>query len=222
MCSSWREAWDAAGKYYRTPYELPHYEEVIRDKVLGDIRRDPVWYLGILWKRAGRILTETSPVRLAAGDLAGFFQSAAGIAVEVGFAGQAKNEDLDRDLILVGSPAGHPLLADVARSSGLPPLQLPAQNFALRSARHPRRADLGCVIAEANDLLGLQYACYDLAIFYTGILLEPTAVVFFTLLLIASLVFIKEERHVMPKKQGKSKGTAPLAGTVPLLLFLTF
>jgi hypothetical protein len=61
------EYWDEAKKYYKTPYELPHYAEVIRDKVIHDITHDPVWYLGILLRRAWRVATQTPPVRLALG-----------------------------------------------------------------------------------------------------------------------------------------------------------
>jgi len=59
--------WDHAGKYYKTPYEVPHYGEVLRAKVLHDVLHDPLWYLGILARRAWRVLCETSPVRLALG-----------------------------------------------------------------------------------------------------------------------------------------------------------
>ncbi|MFP4056582.1 MAG: hypothetical protein ACLF0G_06915 [Candidatus Brocadiia bacterium] len=59
--------WDEAGHYYKTPYEMPHYEDVLRRKVLGDIARDPLWYLGILGRRAWRVLCETTPPRIAVG-----------------------------------------------------------------------------------------------------------------------------------------------------------
>ena len=59
--------WDAGRRYYKMPYEMPHYAEVLRDKVLGDIAEDPGWYAGILGRRAWRLLTETAPVRVAAG-----------------------------------------------------------------------------------------------------------------------------------------------------------
>lgn len=51
---------DAGRTYYRIPYNTPHYDEVMRDKVLGDIRQDPIWYAGILGRRAMRLLTETT------------------------------------------------------------------------------------------------------------------------------------------------------------------
>jgi len=59
--------WDDARKYYKTPYELPHYEDVLRDKVLHDIRHDPLWYLDILLRRLWRILWETTPASLGIG-----------------------------------------------------------------------------------------------------------------------------------------------------------
>ncbi|MBW1855503.1 MAG: tetratricopeptide repeat protein [Deltaproteobacteria bacterium] len=43
----------------------------------------------------------------------------------------------------------------------------------------------------------LIYACYGIAIFYTGILLAPTVVIFLTLLFIASLLFAEEKRQVI-------------------------
>ena len=42
--------------------QTPHYNDVIRDKVLGDIKRDPKWYFEIIKKRIWRVLTETSPL----------------------------------------------------------------------------------------------------------------------------------------------------------------
>jgi hypothetical protein len=45
----------------------PKYEQAIRDKVLSDIFRDPLWYLDILAKRIQRILVEVAPLRLAIG-----------------------------------------------------------------------------------------------------------------------------------------------------------
>jgi len=50
---------DAARMYYRLPFHAPHYDDVLRDKVLGDIIREPSWYAGILARRFARISTET-------------------------------------------------------------------------------------------------------------------------------------------------------------------
>jgi hypothetical protein len=58
------EYWDEARRYPRFPAEVPGYHEVIRDKVLSDIRRDPGWYLDILGKRALRLLRELTPLRV--------------------------------------------------------------------------------------------------------------------------------------------------------------
>lgn len=55
---------DAARIYYRVPWEVPHYAAVLREKALHDIVHDPLWYLGILARRAGRILHQTTPVRV--------------------------------------------------------------------------------------------------------------------------------------------------------------
>lgn len=51
---------DADRVYYRIPFRTPHYEEVMRDKVLGDIQHDPFWFGGIVVHRMVRLLTETT------------------------------------------------------------------------------------------------------------------------------------------------------------------
>jgi hypothetical protein len=51
--------------YKRMPYSVPNYDEVVRDKVLADIKGDPVWYVGILGQRTWRVLTETTPLRVS-------------------------------------------------------------------------------------------------------------------------------------------------------------
>jgi hypothetical protein len=53
---------DPHRKYYRVPYLLPHYSEVLRDRILADVRSDPIWYLAILLRRIGRILSDTTPI----------------------------------------------------------------------------------------------------------------------------------------------------------------
>lgn len=58
--------WDQDQKFYRQIYELDHFGEVLRDDLVARIGSDPLWYAGILCKRAWRILTETSPLRLTA------------------------------------------------------------------------------------------------------------------------------------------------------------
>jgi hypothetical protein len=60
--------WDRARKYARTPFEVPEYIAVIREKVLHDITHDPAWYLTILAKRVGRLVKDTTPPTLAWGD----------------------------------------------------------------------------------------------------------------------------------------------------------
>jgi hypothetical protein len=56
------EFWDPQHKYPIFVHEVPHYHDVIRDKVVSDILHDPKWYLGILGKRVERILKETTPL----------------------------------------------------------------------------------------------------------------------------------------------------------------
>lgn len=60
--------WDEGRQYARTPFETREYTEVARDKVLGDIRRDPAWYASILGRRVARVLTESTPPSLALGN----------------------------------------------------------------------------------------------------------------------------------------------------------
>lgn len=56
--------WDEAALYYKTPFELPHYEKATRDKFLYDVRHDPVWYISILCQRVRQVLTETTPTTI--------------------------------------------------------------------------------------------------------------------------------------------------------------
>lgn len=56
------DAWyDSAHRYYIKFDEVPMYEEVVKEKVLSDIRQDPWWYLGILSQRVFRILHSCLP-----------------------------------------------------------------------------------------------------------------------------------------------------------------
>jgi hypothetical protein len=55
--------WDPDHLYRKLPYGLGHYDEVVRDKVLHDIAHDPLWYGGVLLRRAWRLLTELTPAR---------------------------------------------------------------------------------------------------------------------------------------------------------------
>jgi hypothetical protein len=59
--------WDEGRHYFVMPSELPHYYDVLRAKVLGDIAGDPLWYAGVLAQRAWRILRQTTPPRVAVG-----------------------------------------------------------------------------------------------------------------------------------------------------------
>ena len=56
-------------RYHVVFAETPGYYDALREKVLGDIGRDPAWYLDILWSRTKRIFTETTPITLAVRDL---------------------------------------------------------------------------------------------------------------------------------------------------------
>ena len=56
--------WGASRYYKKFPHEMPHYHEVIRNKVVSDISRDPGWYIEILARRTWRLLTQTTPLRV--------------------------------------------------------------------------------------------------------------------------------------------------------------
>jgi hypothetical protein len=78
---TFEESYDGLGKYPIFFSESPHYHDIIRDKILGDIRSDPLWYLDILRKRALRILTETTPIAIRVGNAAaGLSSTALGLA----------------------------------------------------------------------------------------------------------------------------------------------
>jgi hypothetical protein len=64
--------WDADRIYYKTPYELPHYQDVLRDKVLHDVRGDPLWYANILAHRLYHLVKDTTPVRAQVGRWTAF------------------------------------------------------------------------------------------------------------------------------------------------------
>lgn len=65
--SNFREFQDSAGEYRSKPETLPHYDSILRRKVLGDIFSDPLWYLEILVKRFARVLTAVTPVSMEVG-----------------------------------------------------------------------------------------------------------------------------------------------------------
>ena len=68
--------WDRGRQYARTPYEIPEYIEIVRNKVLGDIIHDPLWYASILARRLARILAQSTPPSFALGN--GWFVSLPG------------------------------------------------------------------------------------------------------------------------------------------------
>jgi hypothetical protein len=50
--------------YYKRVETLPEYNSKARDLFFETVVKDPIWYLGILTKRVGHILYNTSPVKL--------------------------------------------------------------------------------------------------------------------------------------------------------------
>lgn len=55
------EYYDKDSLYYKKFDDFSEYEQVMKDKVLSDIKSDPFWYANILFKRFIRILTITLP-----------------------------------------------------------------------------------------------------------------------------------------------------------------
>jgi hypothetical protein len=61
------QSYDARGQYMVSPLDFPEYYDVLRAKVTSDVRHDPLWYIGILWKRVEAIMSGTTPASLAGG-----------------------------------------------------------------------------------------------------------------------------------------------------------
>jgi hypothetical protein len=59
------QSYDPGGIYPVKPEDLPIYNEILRDKILSDIRNDPRWYAKILLNRAWLCLTKSTPISLA-------------------------------------------------------------------------------------------------------------------------------------------------------------
>ncbi len=60
--------YDTTGKYPIFWSEVPGYHDVIKQKVLGDIKAHPKWYAWIIAQRIGKTLIETTPVTVAVGS----------------------------------------------------------------------------------------------------------------------------------------------------------
>lgn len=56
---------DEAQAYSMALGDIPHFDDVLRDKFLGDIRHDPAWYAGIILRRLVRLANENTPARIA-------------------------------------------------------------------------------------------------------------------------------------------------------------
>ena len=54
--------------YKLKPETIPEYQQVLREKILGDIKADPLWYLGVLRNRTERIFDSATPVRIGLGQ----------------------------------------------------------------------------------------------------------------------------------------------------------
>lgn len=57
----------AARKHRIKPETLEEYAIVLREKVLGDIRADPLWYASVVAKRVDRLFSQPTPIRLGFG-----------------------------------------------------------------------------------------------------------------------------------------------------------
>jgi hypothetical protein len=65
--------YDKAGVYYLKFDEIDEYEEIVKNKVLDEIRSDPIWYAGIICKRIWLLLTKTAPFHYLGLTLIPFF-----------------------------------------------------------------------------------------------------------------------------------------------------
>lgn len=53
--------YDNDSLYYKKFDEIPEYEHIVKEKVLGDIKNDFWWYTKIILKRISRTMTQTNP-----------------------------------------------------------------------------------------------------------------------------------------------------------------
>jgi hypothetical protein len=60
-----KRTYDAAGKYPVYFVEIPHYDEILREKIFHDIKEDPGWYIHIMRLRLTRTFSNPTPVGLA-------------------------------------------------------------------------------------------------------------------------------------------------------------
>lgn len=57
-------SWDEAGTFYQKPEDFDEYLSAARSAVVSDVLAHPMWYAGVLVKRAGRLLFESSPIEV--------------------------------------------------------------------------------------------------------------------------------------------------------------
>jgi hypothetical protein len=62
---SLRNYYTKARKHRIRAETLHEYSVVMRDKVIGDIREDPVWYASVIARRLKRVLSHATPIRLS-------------------------------------------------------------------------------------------------------------------------------------------------------------
>lgn len=66
LSSYYTDTYYDSAKIYRMKLEdLPVYEQVLKNKVIADIKEDPVWYLTILWKRIRYYFDRTTGLDLS-------------------------------------------------------------------------------------------------------------------------------------------------------------
>lgn len=58
------EYYDADSLYYKKPETVEGYDDVIKAKVLGDIKSDPLWYAGIILQRIHMFFWDVSPIEM--------------------------------------------------------------------------------------------------------------------------------------------------------------
>ena len=57
------------GIHHIAPTDLPEYNRLVKARVLAEIRRDPLWYVGVLFRRKIAVLRDATPVALSLGGV---------------------------------------------------------------------------------------------------------------------------------------------------------
>lgn len=59
-----KEAYDEAGVYRRKLEDVPGYEDVLREKIISDVKSDPMWAMSVIGQRGLSLFTTTNDVQV--------------------------------------------------------------------------------------------------------------------------------------------------------------